>query len=125
MTGRALLCRRPQQERTSTMIEHKGFGNKRRTGHLRIKPLMFATVLLTIFGLALLQAQRGSSYSFTKLATLGEKAILAPPPAGPSFHINDFEPGGLNNHGDVIYGTDLGTSADPKEWAATGFGEGV
>ena len=60
------------------------------------------------------QAER-VSYSFTKLSTLGQKA-----PGGGN-HINDFEPGALNNHGDAIYGTDLGTSADP----ATFIGEGV
>jgi hypothetical protein len=62
------------------------------------------------------QAER-ISYTFTKLATLGDSA---PHTHGP-FHINDFEPGAINNRGDVIYGTDLGTSTDP----ATFFGEGV
>ena len=57
----------------------------------------------------------GRSYSFTKLAELG-----GPAPGG-GYHINDYEPGALNNRGDVLYGTDLGTSADPTTW----FGEGV
>src|SRR5437016_11540892 len=61
------------------------------------------------------------NWSFTKLATLGDPAHLNPPPAGPAFHINDFEPGAINNRGDVVYGTDLGTSADPSSF----FGEGV
>src|SRR5947208_137757 len=55
------------------------------------------------------------AYSFTLLATLGE-----PAPGGGN-HINDFETGAVNNRGDVIYGTDLGTSNDPN----TFFGEGV
>src|SRR5947209_12924871 len=55
------------------------------------------------------------SYSFTLLATLGQ-----PAPGGGN-HINDFEPGALNNRGDVIYGTDLDTSTDPP----TFLGEGV
>jgi hypothetical protein len=56
-----------------------------------------------------------ASYSFKQIAELGDSA-----PAG-GFHINDFEPGAINNAGDVIYGTDLGTLNDP----ATFFGEGV
>jgi len=60
------------------------------------------------------QAQ-SAAYTFTLLATLNE------PAPGGGFHINDFEPGALNNRGDFIYGTDLGTSPDPN----TFFGEGV
>ena len=56
-----------------------------------------------------------TAYSFKKVAELGGQA-----PNG-GVHINDFEPGALNNRGDVIYGTDLGTSSD----SATFFGEGV
>jgi hypothetical protein len=85
-------------------------------------------MLLTISGFGLgpqsLHAQR-VSYSFTKLETLSDPATLVPPPSGPAFHINDFEPGAMNNRGDVFYGTDLGTSADPATWATTFFGEGV
>jgi hypothetical protein len=83
-----------------------------------IGTLLAIALLLTISGPALPQAPQ-VSYSFAKLETLGDKT--------PShlyhinYHINDFEPGGLNNRGDVIYGTDLGTSNDP----ATFFGEGV
>ncbi|MCU1235532.1 MAG: hypothetical protein JWP63_3499 [Candidatus Solibacter sp.] len=55
------------------------------------------------------------SYKFTKLAALGDSA------GHRTFHINDFEPGAINNRGDVIYGTDLGTSTDPASF----FGEGV
>ena len=56
-----------------------------------------------------------AGYSFTTLATLGDSA-----PRGGNL-INDFEPGAINNFGDVVFGADLGTSIDPK----TFFGEGV
>jgi len=77
--------------------------------------------LLTTLGLAGLflttlcmpvEAQH-ASYSFSQLAALGD-----PAPGGGS-HINDFEPGAINNRGDVIYGTDLATSG------GTFLGEGV
>lgn len=54
-------------------------------------------------------------YAFTRVATLGDSA------PGGGFHITDFEPGAINNLGEVIYGTDLGTSKDPGTW----IGEGV
>ena len=60
------------------------------------------------------QAQRGS-YTFTKLATLGDTA-----PHG-AVHINDFETGAINYGGEIIYATDLGKTSDP----ASLFGEGV
>ncbi len=53
--------------------------------------------------------------SFQVLARLGD------PVAGAGFRINDFEPNGLNNRGDVLYGDDLGTANDPS----TFYGEGV
>src|SRR5713226_1732141 len=56
--------------------------------------------------------------SFQVLVTLGDPVAL---PTGPAFRLNDFEPGGLNNQGDIVYGNDLGTANDP----ATFFGEGV
>jgi len=89
------------------------------------RSLRAVAALLTLTGLSSLLLAQQSSYTFTKLAKLGDKAILVAPPAGPAFHINDFEPGGLNNAGDVVYGTDLGTSGKPSEWASTFFGEGV
>src|SRR6478672_7383992 len=52
-------------------------------------------------------------YSFTKLSSIGD------PAPGGGFHTNDFEPGAINNRGDVIYGTDLATSSDAS------FREGV
>src|SRR3954462_13922013 len=85
---------------------------KRRTHIFQISVLLAAPVLL--------HAQ-ASNWSFTKLATLGDPAHLNAPPAGPVFHINDFEPGAINNQGDVAYATDLGTSANPSSF----FGEGV
>jgi hypothetical protein len=56
--------------------------------------------------------------SFQVLATLGDKVSL---PTGTAFRINDFESGGLNNQGDIVFGNDLGTANNP----ATFFGEGV
>jgi hypothetical protein len=56
-----------------------------------------------------------ASYKFTLLRTLGAAA------AGGGIHINDFEPSALNNRGDVLVTTDLGTSGDPNSF----FGEGV
>jgi len=76
--------------------------------------LLGSALLLTFSGSALPQAPR-VSYSFANLETLGD---ITP---SHFYHINDVETGGLNNRGDVIYGTDLGTSNDP----ATFFGEGV
>jgi hypothetical protein len=49
------------------------------------------------------------------LATLGDQV------PGIGYRINDFEPNGLNNHGDVLYGDDLGAGSDPS----TFFGEGI
>ena len=43
-------------------------------------------------------------YTFTPIAFLDH-----PAPGGGTL-INDFEPGGLNNRGDVIFGADLGTT---------------
>jgi len=68
---------------------------------------------------ALLRVERledRSLPSFQVLATLGTAA-----PGGAGFRINDFEPGGLNNHGDVNYGNDLGTTSDPASF----YGEGI
>jgi hypothetical protein len=56
------------------------------------------------------------AYSITKVATLG-----TPLPQGGGFHINDFEAGGINNRGDMLFATDLGTAND----SSTTFGEGV
>jgi hypothetical protein len=106
------------------MTNRNSFRSERIIVHLRIRAWVPVAMLLTISGLGLLQAQP-VSYSFTKVATLGEIATLVPPPSGPVFHINDFEPGAINNRGDLIYGTDLGTSADPTTWSTTLFGEGV
>jgi hypothetical protein len=116
------------------MTNRSFFTSKRRIGYLCIRVLVPVAMLLTIsgFGLGsqLLHAQEEHhagrfSYSFTKLETLSDPAKLFPPPSGPAFHINDFEPGAINNRDDVIYGTDLGTSADPAKWSTTFFGEGV
>ncbi len=47
------------------------------------------------------------------LTTLGDPA---PGPGTAGFFINDFEPGGLNNHGEVLFGADLGTTSDPSSF---------
>jgi hypothetical protein len=59
-----------------------------------------------------------SLLSFQVLGTLGTTVSLS---TGTAYRINDFEPGGLNNQGDIAYGDDLGTANDPS----TFFGEGV
>jgi hypothetical protein len=56
------------------------------------------------------------AYGYQALATLGE-----PAPAGAGFLINDFEPGGINNRGDALFGADLGTTTDSSSF----YGEGV
>lgn len=48
-----------------------------------------------------------SGYSFTKVATLGD-----PLPGGNGTFVNDFEPGGLNNHGDMAFGADVGPGVE-------------
>jgi hypothetical protein len=55
------------------------------------------------------------SYGFQPLAFLGD------PVRGAGFRINDFEPNGLNSHGDTLFGDDLGTTSDPSSF----YGEGV
>ncbi len=77
-------------------------GRPRRPGPARCRPqveVLEARCLLT----------------FQVLATLGD------PVPGVGFRINDFEPNGLNNRGDVLFGDDLGTTSDPS----TFFGEGI
>src|ERR1700730_9421724 len=46
---------------------------------------------------------QAAAYTYTKIAALGETA-----PGGAQY-INDFEPGQINNRGDVIYVADLST----------------
>jgi hypothetical protein len=85
---------------------------KSKTFVAKLRPLVVIG-LTAVCGIPL-QAQSGR-YKFTTIATLG-----TPAPKGGN-HINDYEPGKLNNLRDMIYGTDLGHSAD----RATFFGEGV
>jgi hypothetical protein len=73
---------------------------------------VLATVALTM---AVFAGGPGA-FSYQLLASLGE-----PAPAGIGFRINDFEPGGINNRGDVLFGNDLGTTSDPS----TFYGEGI
>jgi len=88
--------------------------NAGKKSRFKIMGWLFTAVGATGMLCTTVQAER-VSYSFIKLATLEETA-----PRG-GYHINDFEPGAINNSGDVGFGTDLGTSTDP----ATFFGEGV
>jgi hypothetical protein len=60
-----------------------------------------------------LLSQGGFRYQL--LTSLG-----SPAPGGGMF-INDFEPGGLNNRGDALFGADLGPEGDPSTFE----GEGV
>jgi hypothetical protein len=55
------------------------------------------------------------TYSFSVVATLEDSAPLG------GHLINDFETGAINNHGDLIFGADLGTTSTPASF----FGEGV
>lgn len=47
-------------------------------------------------------------YDIKKIATLGDPA---PGIEGGTF-INDFEPGGINNHGDMAFGADVSTGGE-------------
>jgi hypothetical protein len=69
--------------------------------HLRVEPLEDRSLL-----------------SVQVLETLGNPA---PGPGAPGFLINDFEPNGLNNNGEVLFGADLGTTTDPSSF----IGEGI
>ena len=66
--------------------------------------------LLVASGFTLLQAPLAeaapSGYQFTLLSTLGDAA-----PGGGTF-VNDFEPGGLNNHGEMAFGADVSTGGE-------------
>jgi hypothetical protein len=75
--------------------------------------LLAVVSLLTLSDPALSQPPQ-VSYSLETLAVLGGKT-----PSG-FYHINDYEPGGLNNRGDAIYGTDVGTSSDPSTFIGEG-----
>src|SRR5712691_2719055 len=74
--------------------------------------------VVTVVGVALLLAAglvgtkphgvsaQSEDYSFAKIASLGDKA-----PKGGTF-VNDFEPGGLNIHGDIAFGADVSTGGE-------------
>ena len=47
-------------------------------------------------------------YDFTLVGTLGDPA--PGPQAGT--YVNDFEPGGLNNNGDIVFGADVSTGGE-------------
>jgi hypothetical protein len=73
-------------------------------------------VVATIASLSTVFAGGPGAFRYQLVSTLGERA-----PAGIGFRINDFEPGGINNRGDVLFGNDLGTSTDPSSF----YGEGI
>src|SRR5690349_17321982 len=93
-----------------TTINKPSFGSQN-----CVRYVLLLLALVANFGLLVWHARAAGSYSFTRIETLGDAA-----PNG-FFHINDFEPGAINNSGDIIYGTDLGSSVDPSSF----FGEGV
>jgi hypothetical protein len=75
---------------------------------------VFTAGLCRVCGISSVNSQ-AAGYTYTKVAVLGETA-----PGGAQY-INDFEPGQINNRGDVIYVADLSTAG-----TAGGFtGEGV
>jgi len=47
-----------------------------------------------------------AGYTFSVVATIGD-----PAPTGGAF-VNDFEAGGLNNHGDLAFGADVTTGGE-------------
>src|SRR5712691_2409861 len=82
--------------------------------------------VVTVVGVALLLAAglvgtkphgvsaQSEDYSFAKIASLGDKA-----PKGGTF-VNDFEPGGLNIHGDIAFGADVSTGGKGSSSGTTG-----
>jgi len=47
------------------------------------------------------------AYTFTPIAFLGD-----PAPGGGIFFVHDFEPSGLNSHGDIAFGADVSTGGE-------------
>jgi hypothetical protein len=74
-------------------------------------------LLLGFVGFAAISSvnSQAAGYTYTKVAVLGETA-----PGGAKY-INDFEPGQINNRGDVIYVADLSTAGIAGDFT----GEGV
>src|SRR6266568_8816319 len=81
---------------------------------MNIKQLIGGSILLGLIVAALVgmrprsAAATPAGYVFTPIATLGDPA---PGSAGGTF-INDFEPGGLNSHGDMAFGADVSTGGE-------------
>ena len=72
----------------------------------RVKHVAVVTSLLVAGGSVLFGAPSASAYQFELLSTLGDA-----PPGGGTF-VNDFEPGGLNNRGDIAFGADVSTGGE-------------
>ena len=72
------------------------------------------TVLAVAMGALTAEAAPPGGYSFSVVATLGD------PAPGGDLHKGDFEPGDINNRGDVAFVSDLAETADGEP-----FGEGL
>jgi hypothetical protein len=82
---------------------------KNRSTHWRSEAVV-GIALLVVAGLSGI-GPRGTQaappgYAFTPLAVLGD-----PAPGGGTF-VNDFEPGGLNSHGDIAFGADVSAGGE-------------
>lgn len=76
----------------------------------RARQVAVLVPLVVASGFMALQAPNAgadpSGYEFSLIKTLGD-----PAPGGGTF-VNDFEPGGLNNHGDMAFGADVSTGGE-------------
>src|SRR5438093_4949338 len=81
---------------------------------MNIKKLIGSSMLLGLIVAALVGVLPRSAsatpagYTFTPLAFLGDPVLG---PTGGTF-VNDFEPGGLNSHGDMAFGADASTGGE-------------
>jgi hypothetical protein len=72
------------------------------------------TVLAVAMGALTSEAAPPGGYTFSVVATLGD------PAPGGDVHKGDFEPGDVNNRGDVAFVSDFAAAADDNP-----FGEGL
>jgi hypothetical protein len=92
---------------------------KKMRDHLCTLKTIARTVMFLLLGLVGSAAissvnSQAAGYTYTKVAVLGETA------PGGSQYINDFEPGQINNRGDVIYVADLSTAGTADGFASEG-----